>query len=182
MEQQEKERAQVGGQSTIPFTSIANFTSSPRSLPLAAAAAWGNWRKGRNAPASGETGATVNRTPSRSSASTQSLSSGLLTPPLSETQRGIRPSVDSRRGAIVSSENRSGSNILGDTLPEHDKSYRHSPPVTPSTTRTIKYNIDAMSADAAPINDALGLKVGSGNKEEDEDLFGRSIAAFPEHS
>lgn len=84
MEQQEKERAIAGGQN---FPSLASIAASPRALPLAAAAAWGNWRKGRDisrsfggitAVASGS----PSQTPSRSSPSaSQGFLSGLLTPP-----------------------------------------------------------------------------------------------------
>lgn len=84
MEQQEKERAITGGQN---FPSLSSIAASPRALPLAAAAAWGNWRKGRDssrplgslkAAASGN----PSQTPSRSSPSTsQGFLSGLLTPP-----------------------------------------------------------------------------------------------------
>ncbi|KAL4917629.1 hypothetical protein BDW62DRAFT_183530 [Aspergillus aurantiobrunneus] len=44
--QQEKERA-MNGQSFPNIPSLSELTASPRALPLAAAAAWGNWRKGR---------------------------------------------------------------------------------------------------------------------------------------
>lgn len=84
MEQQEKERAIAGGQN---FPSLASIAASPRALPLAAAAAWGNWRKGRDSSRSFGSLTTVasgspSQTPSRSSPSTpQGFLSGLLTPP-----------------------------------------------------------------------------------------------------
>lgn len=95
MEQQEKERAQAGaGGQTLP--SLANFTnmaSSPRALPLAAAAAWGNWRKNRDpSPSAGNSSdgraALASRTPSKASkSSTPSFLSGLLTPPATSNIR-----------------------------------------------------------------------------------------------
>lgn len=181
MEQQDKERVQFGGQSNTPFASIASFTSSPRSFPLAAAAAWGNWRKGLKAPVSGDAGAAMNRTPSRSSASTRSLSSGLLTPPLSKTQGGPRISAGIRRAAMVSSGDRRESRTLSNTHPEHDEPYEDSPPETPSLMRTINYDADAMSTDAAQIQNAMRVKYRSRDKEEDDEIFGHAIAAFPEH-
>lgn len=84
MEQQEKERAIAGGQN---FPSLASIAASPRALPLAAAAAWGNWRKGRDSSRSFGSLTTVasgspSQTPSRFSPSTsQGFLSGLLTPP-----------------------------------------------------------------------------------------------------
>ncbi|KAI4166791.1 MAG: hypothetical protein LQ343_007752 [Gyalolechia ehrenbergii] len=178
MEQQEKERAQAGGQSTTHFASIASLTSSPRSLPLAAAAAWGNWRKGRNAPVSGDAGVAINSTPSRSSALTQSLSPGLLTPPRSDTGPGGRSSADTRGAVIISSRKRPMSNIPSDIHLGIGEPYEQSPPVTPSLMRTINYDVDAMSTDGAQIHDAVGLM---GRENEDEELFGRPIAASPEH-
>ncbi|KAL8945423.1 MAG: hypothetical protein Q9211_000057 [Gyalolechia sp. 1 TL-2023] len=161
MEQQEKERTQAGGQPNTPFASIASLTSSPRSLPLAAAAAWGNWRKGRNAPGYGDAGVPINSTPSRSSAPTESLSSGLLTPPRSDTRRGARSSVDTRE-TTISTTNRPKSNIPSHTHLGKGELCEHSPLVTPPLIRT---NERRESADS----------------DQDEELFGRPIAAFPEH-
>ena len=69
MEQQEKERASSGGQKL----SLSALTSSPRALPLAAAAAWGNWRKGQTSLGSlaemavPSANSSANQTPSKSS-------------------------------------------------------------------------------------------------------------------
>lgn len=90
MEQQEKERSIAGGQN---FPSLASIAASPRALPLAAAAAWGNWRKGRDSSRSfGSLTAVASdspsQTPSRSSPSTsQGFLSGLLTPPGTNTRQ-----------------------------------------------------------------------------------------------
>ena len=110
MEQQEKERAAAGGLQAAFPTSLSNITSlaaSPRALPMAAAAAWGNWRKAssgssNNAPtirpfgslsavANGSASASPrHRTPSskpiaQPPSSSQSFLSGLLTPPNTTT-------------------------------------------------------------------------------------------------
>ena len=109
MEQQEKERAAAGGlQAALP-TSLSNITSlaaSPRALPMAAAAAWGNWRKASSGSTSGPairpfgslsavangsaSASPRNRTPSskpiaQPPSSSQSFLSGLLTPPNTTT-------------------------------------------------------------------------------------------------
>ena len=95
MERQEKERAMAGGGGGA-FPSLASLTASPRALPLAAAAAWGNWRKDRasiGGPAEmAVSGSSPEQTPSR--ASPQSFLSGLLTPP--NTQ--VRGSPSRARG------------------------------------------------------------------------------------
>ena len=82
MEQQEKERAMTGGGGVLP--SLASLTASPRAaLPMAAAAAWGSFRKARasmsGGPAEMAAPDVADQTPLRSSP--QSFLSGLLTPP-----------------------------------------------------------------------------------------------------
>lgn len=84
MEQQGKERS-AAANSTFPALSrISNIASSPRALPLAAAAAWGNWRKAQDT-SSGSALSTANvtgdQTPPRSSSPARGFLSGLLTPP-----------------------------------------------------------------------------------------------------
>lgn len=156
MEQQEKERAIAGGQN---FPSLASIAASPRALPLAAAAAWGNWRKGRDisrsfggltAVASGS----PSQTPSRSSPSTsQGFLSGLLTPPVTNirqtpqqqgpSSRPIRQtaSSNSKRHAPRSYRTPRQSISLGDDnktlelLPEA--------PITPRLMRKASYDGDA---------------------------------------
>lgn len=84
MEQQEKERAALGGSSVFSsISSLSALTQTPRALPMAAAAAWGNWRKARdNSLATlSDLGNVNHQTPSRSSAGPPSFLSGLLTPP-----------------------------------------------------------------------------------------------------
>ncbi|KAF7502732.1 hypothetical protein GJ744_005213 [Endocarpon pusillum] len=83
MEQQERERAVHGGAGIIPsMASLSSLTQSPRALPMAAAAAWGNWRKARDTSFGTLSElANISQTPSRSSSGPQSFLSGLLTPP-----------------------------------------------------------------------------------------------------
>ena len=84
MEQQGKERT-TAVNSTFPALSrISNIASSPRALPLAAAAAWGNWRKAQDTSsgsALSTANATGDQTPPRSSSPARGFLSGLLTPP-----------------------------------------------------------------------------------------------------
>ncbi|CAI7580686.1 unnamed protein product [Penicillium manginii] len=87
MQQQERERALTGGHSSpLSLPSISDIAASPRAaLPLAAAAAWGNWRKSRDA-ANGS----AENTPSKSSNAGGFLS-GLLTPPSSHARSAHAP-------------------------------------------------------------------------------------------
>ncbi|PGH07709.1 hypothetical protein AJ79_06186 [Helicocarpus griseus UAMH5409] len=96
MEQQEKERAMSGNAQQFPsLLSLSTLAASPRSLPLAAAAAWGNWRKGReNSVISNRSANNINanaaandRTPSKGSNNAPSFLSGLLTPPSSNVRQ-----------------------------------------------------------------------------------------------
>lgn len=99
MERQEKERAATGLSNNNVFPSISSLSSltqTPRALPLAAAAAWTHWRKGRD-PASthGSEPTTANdQTPSRPSAAAAApgFLSGLLTPPRTK-QRASSPAA-----------------------------------------------------------------------------------------
>jgi hypothetical protein len=99
MEQQEKERAASGVSNSFPsIASLTNLTQSPRALPMAAAAAWGNWRKARDSSLGALSDLTNlgNQTPSRStfSGSPQSFLASLMTPP-STNQRQATPSAGS---------------------------------------------------------------------------------------
>jgi hypothetical protein len=97
MEQQEKERATSGGSNGFPsIASLSNLTQSPRALPMAAAAAWGNWRKARDSSFGALTDLTNlgNQTPSRSTfgGSPQGFLAGLMTPP-GTNQRQATPTA-----------------------------------------------------------------------------------------
>ena len=83
MEQQEKERLH-GRSAGLPFASIANLAASPKAFPMAAAAAWSNWRKRHDIGVehiAGREYNSPNQTPSKQSSSPHSSLSGLLTPP-----------------------------------------------------------------------------------------------------
>ncbi|KIW67041.1 hypothetical protein PV04_06318 [Phialophora macrospora] len=88
MEQQLKERATGGGGLTSSFPSISSLSSyaqSPRALPMAAAAAWGNWRRARDTSIGALSDLATNignQTPSKSTVgSPASFLSGMITPP-----------------------------------------------------------------------------------------------------
>lgn len=85
MEQQEKERSANGVKTFPSLSDLSNLAASPRSLPLAAAAAWGNWRKGRESFTSEATGRGYQQTPSKT-ATANGFLSGLLTPPSSDVR------------------------------------------------------------------------------------------------
>lgn len=139
MQQQEKERAMAGGQ----FPSLASISSlaSPRSFPLAAAAAWGNWRKTR------ENSVTSNlseQTPSKSSNAGGFLS-GLLTPPSSNvrhTPTNATASTGGRRYA-ESRPLRGFNSQRSLSARQMDKMPVPEPPTTPPLLRKSSYDHDA---------------------------------------
>ncbi|KIX93012.1 uncharacterized protein Z520_11285 [Fonsecaea multimorphosa CBS 102226] len=87
MEQQLKERGAAGGlASSFPsISSLSSYAQSPRALPLAAAAAWGNWRRARETSIGAISDLATNlgnQTPSKSAiGSPASFLSGIITPP-----------------------------------------------------------------------------------------------------
>ena len=144
MEQQEKERALAGGQNFPSLSSISNLAASPKALPLAAAAAWGNWRKGREGfgNLSSIANGSVQQTPSKSSP--QSFFAGLMTPPSTNMRTtppvassSIPPPFPSSKRAVRSPttprQSQSGRNNMG---PQQD-------PVTPPLMRKASYDLDA---------------------------------------
>ncbi|KAJ9291089.1 hypothetical protein DTO021C3_1305 [Paecilomyces variotii] len=144
MEQQEKERAMAGGQTFPSLSSISNLAASPRALPLAAAAAWGSWRKARDANLS-------EQTPSKSSSAGGFLS-GLLTPPSSNVRQspinGSAPSMmqGARRSYSESRPLRSynSNKTLRSASARHSESpSRLEPPTTPPLLRRSSYDHDA---------------------------------------
>ena len=154
MEQQEKERAMAGGQTFPSLASISNLAASPRALPLAAAAAWGNWRKARETPFSSLSGIandSLEQTPSRSSPSDQSFLSGLMTPPNTNmrqtppTQQNANSSrpTSSRRPLRPYSTPRQSFMLQEDKRPSKPLG----PPATPPLMRRTSYDQDAQSAD-----------------------------------
>ncbi|KAL9620800.1 MAG: hypothetical protein Q9160_004700 [Pyrenula sp. 1 TL-2023] len=96
MEQQVKERAGISSGLSQGISSITNLTQSPSRLPMAAAAAWGNWRKGaKDLPFSStlsDIASIASQTPSRTNNSPQSFLSGLMTPPATNQRQTPTPS------------------------------------------------------------------------------------------
>ncbi|KAL2828535.1 hypothetical protein BDW59DRAFT_159737 [Aspergillus cavernicola] len=144
MQQQEKERA-MNGQSFPSFPSLSNLTASPRALPLAAAAAWGNWRKGRENSSPGAS----EQTPSKSSPASNFLS-GLLTPPRSNARQtspnGSAPTAPNWRQPLETRPLKSF-----DTTPRPLSSRAagkmREPPTTPPLLRGSSYDHDAEPTD-----------------------------------
>ncbi|KAG7004347.1 hypothetical protein G7Y79_00026g059310 [Physcia stellaris] len=170
MEQQEKERAMAGGQTFPSLASISNLAASPRALPLAAAAAWGNWRKAREAPfssLSAMTTASADQTPSRSSPSAQSFLSGLLTPP-STSIRQTPPSA--ANGSISRPATSSKRPLRPYSTPRQSISTQNPSPVTPPLMRKASYDQDAESADFSEDRGAPG--------GADDQPFGPSLGSI----
>ncbi|MCJ1243643.1 hypothetical protein MMC30_000840 [Trapelia coarctata] len=145
MEQQEKERAIAGGQSFPSLASITNLTVSPRALPFAAAAALGNWGKGRFGSLAEMANGSANNTPSKSSPA--SMFSGLLTPP-STTLRQTPQPLSSRKGSLLSSSSNRPLRGYQQTTPRQSISRQLSneaPPETPRLLRHASYDNDAES-------------------------------------
>lgn len=155
MQLQERERAQEGqGFPSLP--SISEMAASPRALPMAAAAAWGSWRRTRDNtnPTPGD------QTPSKSS-NTGAFLSGLLTPPGSNARQSPRANApiqpESRRtsesrplkgfnptprplSARQGNNNNANANANSNsTVPE--------PPKTPPLLRRSSYDHDAEPAE-----------------------------------
>lgn len=166
MQQQERERAMSGQNLQLP--SISDLAASPRALPLAAAAAWGNWRKTRENSNSGS----AEGTPSKSNNSGTFLS-GLLTPPSSHVrQNGPPPSAPGRsysetrplRG--VNSTPRRGS-VRQETPAVAE------PPRTPPLLRRSSYDHDAEPANYEENNFAA---------DDIESTVDGMVSASPSHS
>ena len=188
MEQQEKERALAGGQTFPSLGSISNLAASPKALPLAAAAAWGNWRKGReqgygNLSAIANGSAHQHQTPSKTSP--QSFFAGLMTPPSTDMRATPLASNENRRPTSSSS---SRQRVIRDPItPRHSMSSGSArnelikqEPVTPPLMRKASYDLDAtesagfggfgdegvegshMGGDDEPFGPKLGGIVGGG--------------------
>lgn len=158
MEQQEKERAMAGGQAFPSLASISSLAQSPRALPMAAAAAWGNWRKARDTSSSSalsDIASAGSQTPSKSSGSPQSFFSGMMTPP-STSQRqtptqSAPPTMMPMSGRRITSEARP---LRAYTSQARSMSARQmekrplqqEPPTTPPLLREASYDQDAESS------------------------------------
>ena len=157
MEQQEKERALAGGQAFPSLSSISNLASSPKMFPLAAAAAWGNWRKGR-ASALSNLDAVADRsadqTPSKSPPSSRSFMAGLMTPSNTNIRKtssgqsgsGPRPPPTSNRPLQGLPTAKQSLDLEDeDHLPERHEQIQQDP-VTPPLMRGTSYDLDAAEA------------------------------------
>jgi len=145
MEQQEKERAIAAGQTFPSLSSITNLTASPRALPFAAAAALGNWGKGRFGSLAEMANGSASNTPSKSSPA--SMFSGLLTPPGTTLRQTPQP-PSSRKGSVLSSSSNRPLRGYQQTTPRQSISRQLSnepPPETPRLLRHASYDNDAES-------------------------------------
>ncbi|PWY73231.1 hypothetical protein BO94DRAFT_550020 [Aspergillus sclerotioniger CBS 115572] len=150
MQQQERERIH-SGHSFPSLPSLADLTASPRSFPLAAAAAWGNWRKGRDNSHS----QLSEQTPSKP-ANASSFLSGLLTPPASGVrQASPHTGTSATAGSRRPSESRPlrNYNTTPKAVPARGSRMRE-PPSTPPLLRRSSYDHDAEPADYA--HDSFG--------------------------
>lgn len=166
MEQQEKERVQAGagGQTFPSLANITNMASSPRALPLAAAAAWGNWRKNRDpSPSAGNSAnggpGTASRTPSKASrSSTPSFLSGLLTSPATSNIRqpppGSGPVPLARQASSTARPLRAQSHSARPTSARNKKENETpKPPSTPPLPRKDSYDQNAEGGSVGGIYD-----------------------------
>ena len=136
MEQQEKERALASFPS---LARISNIAASPKALPLAAAAAWGNWRKGRNSTF-------ADQTPSKSSP--QSFFAGLMTPPRTEIWTAPSPVESSMypkssKPSVRAPTTPKQSLALQEERNRPRKFQPQQDPVTPPLMRKGSYDLDA---------------------------------------
>ncbi len=184
MEQQEKERALAGGQSFPSLASISNLAASPKALPLAAAAAWGNWRKGReqgygNLSAIANGSAHQHQTPSKSSP--QSFFAGLMTPPSTDMRATPLAGNENRRPTSSSS---SRQRVARDhTTPRHSMSGASArnelikqEPVTPPLMRKASYDLDA--SESAGFGDLSDEGVEGSHMGGDDEPFGPKLGGI----
>ncbi|KAJ5166776.1 uncharacterized protein N7482_005557 [Penicillium canariense] len=179
MQQQERDRALTG--SGLPsLQSLSELAASPRSLPLAAAAAWGNWRKAREGANGGATPS--EQTPSKSSNAGTFLS-GLLTPPSSHVRQNAPQTSAPDRSYTGSRPLRSFN-----SAPRRGSAHREvpiaEPPRTPPLLHRSSYDRDAEPANyeegnfaSDDIESTVDGMVSASPKDADEGPFGPSISA-----
>ncbi|KAI2252448.1 hypothetical protein LOZ09_005153 [Ophidiomyces ophidiicola] len=184
MQQQEKERIMTGSTQTFPsLASISSLAASPRALPLAAAAAWGNWRKARETNVTDSGPNSADHTPSKTSTS-QTFLSGLLTPPNSNT-RQLPLNRSAPPQSRVSSDSRplrsSGRSLHRPSTLQPSQANRQmaEPPRTPPLLQTSSYDHDAESAgfDDAYDNESIlgGILTQNPDVAADDGPFGPAI-------
>lgn len=148
MEQSEKERLMTGGQNFPTLATLSNF-ASPKAVQLAAA--FGNWRKGRENASSAlaggsksnsSTNSSRNQTPSRAGPpSAQSFLSGLMTPPKSNMRRTPEPrSTSATRPLSIRTNSASSRDSVEAGFPSLGK---QPVPSTPPLLRGAAYDQDA---------------------------------------
>ncbi|KAL8660344.1 MAG: hypothetical protein Q9202_006653 [Teloschistes flavicans] len=177
MEQQEKERALGGPHSFPSFANISTLASSPRAFPLAAAAAWGNWRRGQNTALSDSSTVAQHRsteTPSSILPLMPGMVSGLLTPPRSDLRSRDQSNAASRTPTPTSSSSWQRNVLTGQGKPAQ----RSNPPQTPSLTRKASYDADAASADVEAMHSTINDTEDGRKPPNEEEPFGPCIAAF----
>ncbi|KAF1364752.1 hypothetical protein EJ07DRAFT_171729 [Lizonia empirigonia] len=147
MEQSEKERLISGGQHAFPtLATLSNF-ASPKAVQVAAA--FGNWRKGRQNATSALAGPSAstsrNQTPSRPAAhSAQSFLSGLMTPPTSNMRRTPDfPSSSKPKDMRSSSISSRSSASTEQGFPALSLGKEPAAPRTPPLLRKTSYDRDA---------------------------------------
>jgi len=152
MEQHDKERQMAGSPQFPTLATISNF-ASPRAAQLAAA--WGNWRKGRDLIPSSLSqsvqslaGGSESRdvTPSKPSISAQNFVTGLMTPPTSN----LRPSPEPESGSSKTANGsigRSLSNDLRLSSRAQEKMPLAHEPTTPPLLHKSSYDSDAVADD-----------------------------------
>jgi hypothetical protein len=178
MQQQERDRALTG--SGLPsLQSLTELAASPRSLPLAAAAAWGNWRKARETANGGSTPS--EQTPSKSSNAGAFLS-GLLTPPSSHARQNA-PNTTGAGRAYAETRPLRGFNSTPRRGSVRQEVPIAEPPKTPPLLRRSSYDHDAEPANyegnfaSDDIESTVDGMVSASPKDADEGPFGPSISS-----
>lgn len=187
MEQEERERSLVG-KGTLPgLSGLGNIAVSPRALPMAAAAAWGNWRKSRETGLNSmvsAAGGSANRTPSRTPTSPQAFFSGLVASPSASFRAGApvqgprRPEISLPQGRL-----REESICNFGIVPSSD---RPQEPVTPPLMRKSSYDLDAAEAavfdeehtESDPQRPLEGINTRAYEVAQEEEPFGPRLGTF----
>jgi hypothetical protein len=175
MQQQEKERLTSGN-----LPSLSDLAASPRSFPLAAAAAWGNWRKGREANSNSE------ETPSKPSNAGTFLS-GLLTPPSSHVRQNGTGQQMSAAQRFAETRPLRGFNSPRRGSARQEPAVAE-PPKTPPLLRRSSYDHDAEPAHYEEghfdENESTvdGMVSASPKERDDEGPFGPEITETEAHA
>ena len=187
MEQQEKERALANGQTFPSLASFSTLTSSPRALPLAAAAAWGSWRKSRDTSLgslSGIANGSPRQTPSGSSLSALGFLSGLLTPLDTKIRQTPQPGPSTRPLGMTSAASKRSTGVYRtprQSLSLRDESSSLDPPQSPATLplmRKASYDGDASSTGFG--EDGSNVDYLLSESKAGDEPYESSMKTFPE--